>query len=370
MQPGSWRMDDSYDPADDDPSAFHVYHFIPSLWQFGAHPALLPSNGFSCLEMKPLASFIFTWFRSLDVSPNFDSARFDQSILGCRLLYLQTILDNHSVQTLWASNARLLTFVWFKSLRSLLYLFQRLSSVSMWKEGGGFLRGNPHVQICPYNREGQHFLDLVQDYDASLLLQWSRDRLRSVDAFYSVSLVPPSHFVQLAALRLPPSVAQPAADPPKSKREARNPKRSASTSSPDFIAQQPLFDLVTTPLNPRACFSTFATAPPNGTRMPQLSNPDGKFSLICFQSAAGPPFNKCNLGDCLRQQQEKSKNPRYRNSAGGPPPFCHVDLSQPYWAGQPESFWAPVVTFLRLPGVAATIRPSEFLKSKTPSTPW
>jgi hypothetical protein len=48
----------------------------------------------------------------------------------------------------------------------------------------------------------------------------------------------------------------------------------------------------------------------------------------------------------------------------------HVDLSQPHWASQPEAFWAPIVTFLRLPGVSTTIRPSEFLKSKTPSVPW
>jgi hypothetical protein len=105
--------------------------------------------------------------------------------------------------------------------------------------------------------------------------------------------------------------------------------------------------------------------------MPVLPNPDGKSSLICFDSAAGPPLNKCNLADCLRQQQERTKNPRYRQAAGGPPPLNHVDLSQPcWWASQPETFWAPIVTFLRLPGVSTTIRPSEFLKSKTPSVPW
>jgi hypothetical protein len=172
--------------------------------------------------------------------------------------------------------------------------------------------------------------------------------------------------------RLPASTALTTADTAKSERGPASNKRSASasTSRPDFVAAQHLFDLVTTPINVRACFSTLATAAPNGNRMPVLPNPDGKSSLICFNSAAGPPFNRCNLADCLRQQQERTKNPRYRQAAGGPPPLNHVDLSQPYWASQPETFWAPIVTFLRLPGVSTTIRPSEFLKSKTPSVPW
>ena len=146
-------------------------------------------------------------------------------------------------------------------------------------------------------------------------------------------------------------------------------KRPAQAMTADFISGQPLFELVNPPVNEKGVFLQFASASPNGTHMPILSNPDGKSSLICLPSAVGHTFNKCNLAQCLRNQKSCTRNPKYR-TPDGPPPFCHVDFLQPYWANQPEIFWAPVVQFLRLPGVSASIRPSEFLKAKTPSTPW
>ena len=368
MQPGLWRMDKSFDLNENDASAFHVYNFIPSLRSYAAHAALLPSKGFTCLELRPLALFISTWFRSMDVAQGFASARFDTSIMGCRLRFLMSLLEKHSVQTLWATNARVMTYVWFQSLRSLLYLFQRLCSVSMWKTDGGFLPADPHVHVCPYNRDGQHFIDLVQDFDADLLVQWSRDRLHSADAFYSVHLVPASHFLKGQTLRMPqPSTS--ISDPPDQKKKPLSTKRSADQLTPDFVSNKPLFELISAPQTEKAVFLKFASSSPAGTRMPILQNPDGKSALICLSSSVGAPFNKCNLAQCLRNQTSRTRNPRYQTPEG-PPPFCHIDFNHPYYANQPEAFWAPVVTFLRLPGVAAAIRPSEFLKAKTPSTPW
>jgi hypothetical protein len=367
LQPGSWRMDDSFDPTDRDVSAFQVYNFIPSLRLYSAHPALLPAKGFSCLELRPLASFIHTWFRSMDVAQGFAVAKFDASILCCRIRFLMSLLERHAVQTLWATNARVMTYIWFYSLRSLLYLFQRLVSVSLWKTGGGFLPADPHVHVCPFNRDGQHFIDLVQDFDANLLLQWGRDRLHSAASFYPANLVPESHFVKTQALRVPHASAQTVAHTGPTTRVAS--KRPAADPTPDFISAKPLFDLVVTPMTEKAVFLQFQSSSPNGTRMPILQNPNGKSALICLSSAVGPPFNKCNLAQCLLNQTKRTRNPRYQTPVG-PPPFCHIDFNAPYYANQPEAVWDPLGTFLRLPGVSASIRPSNFLKAKTPSTPW
>jgi hypothetical protein len=367
MQPSSWRMDDSFDPNDGDSSAFHVYKFIPALRLFAAHPALLPANGFTCLELRPLASFIHTWYRSMDVAQGFVSAKFDASILGSRLIFLMSLLERHAVQTLWATNAKAMTYIWFQSLRSLLYLFQRLSSASMWKAGGGFLPADPHVHVCPFNRDGQHFIDLVQEYDALLLVQWGHERLHSPESFYPANLIPESHFVKTQVLKIPRQSSAAAGNTENHKRAAT--KRPATEMNADFVSAKPLFELTSAPQTEKAVFLQFQSSSPTGTRMPVLLNPDGKSSLICFSSAVGPPFNKCNLAQCLQNQKKRTRNPRYQTPEG-PPPFCHIDFTQPYYANQPEAFWAPVVTFLRLPGVSNSIRPSTFLKEKTPSTPW
>ena len=65
------------------------------------HPAILPAKGFTCLEMKPLVHFIFTWFQSMDINQGFETfSKFDPSILGSRLRFLMSLLDRHPVQLL------------------------------------------------------------------------------------------------------------------------------------------------------------------------------------------------------------------------------------------------------------------------------
>jgi hypothetical protein len=61
---------------------------------------------------------------------------------------------------------------------------------------------------------------------------------------------------------------------------------------------------------------------------------------------------------------EANQASRYKREET-PSPFLHVDLSLPFFANQPESYWEPVVSWLRLPGVSNAIHPSQFLKAKT-----
>jgi hypothetical protein len=163
LSPPTWRMEASHVPTDADPLTFHVCHFITSLHACSAHPALLPAQGFSYLEMKPLALFIFTCFHSMDITSGFTTAKFDHSILGQRLRHTIAMLKRHQVQLLWTSNARAMTFVWFKHLQALLYLFQCLATGAMWKHDAGFLWEDLCPHTCPYDQDGRHFVDIVQD---------------------------------------------------------------------------------------------------------------------------------------------------------------------------------------------------------------
>jgi hypothetical protein len=86
----------------------------------------------------------------MDIAQGFESARFDHSILGSHIRYLLAILERDKVQLLWASNARTMTYVWFKNLQALLYLYQHLATGAMCKTNAGFLPADPHVHVCPY----------------------------------------------------------------------------------------------------------------------------------------------------------------------------------------------------------------------------
>jgi hypothetical protein len=59
-----------------------------------------------------------------------------------------------------------------------------------------------------------------------------------------------------------------------------------------------------------------------------------------------------------------------RNSSSEPTPFSHVDLAVEPWASKPEAFWDQIVAWLKLPGVSLIVRPSAFLKAKTPAAAW
>jgi hypothetical protein len=369
LQPASWNMEESFDPATGDSSNFQVYGFVRCLKHYSQHPALLPYNGFTCLELRPLAQFVLYWFRSLDTPADFvtnEIAHFDQSLLGTRLTYLAKLLERHQVQTLWAMNSKDPTYIWFQSLRSLLYLFQRLTTASMWKLNSGFVSGYP-VNICPYTQDSQHFLNLIQEWDADQLMTWGRDRLAGGSFFTAGTVIHSSHF-QRGPERHPPPVPRDTPFPADKKPEPRQPavKRPREVPTPDFVAAQPLFELAAPPKDNRGIVTIFTQASPQNAAKPALPNgQDGKSVLICFASSCCAPFNVCNLAACHAGQAR-----RVRKNGPAPTAFSHVDLAVEPWASKPETFWAHIVAWLKLPGVSLTVRPSAFLKAKTGSAAW
>jgi hypothetical protein len=229
----------------------------------------------------------------------------------------------------------------------------------------GFLPNAPYVHPDPCStKDGQHFLDLIQAYDAGLLVQWSRDSLNTAESFFPLASAPVSHFVKPQVLCIPKSLR--AAAVPK-----KQPAAAKRSSPPDFTAVQPLMELVSAPCTEKGVFQLFASAAPSGSIKPVLRDSDGKSLLLCFSSSVGPLFNSCTLANCHHEQTKRTWNKKFQAQGGsGPPPCCHVNLSQQTWASKPEAYWSSLVDWLRLPGVSQVIRPSEFLKAKTPSTPW
>jgi hypothetical protein len=366
LQPASWNMEDSFDPTTSDSANFQVYGFVRCLKHYSQHPSLLPTQGLTCLELRPLAQFVYYWFRSMDTPTDFVTnprAHFDHSILGTRLIYLSKILERHQVQTLWATNSKDTTYVWFQSLRSLLYLFQRLTASSMWKMNSGFLSGDP-VNICPYTQDTQHFVDLIQEYDAAQLLTWGRDRLQSSQSFCQNTAIQPSHFKPGADRS---TAAQSDIHTGTKHKDTKLPlKRSREPPVPDFVAAQPLFELVAPPRESRGIVTMFTQAsPPNAAKPALPAGQDGKSILICFASSCSAPYNACNLAAC-----QAGRARRVRKNAPPPSAFGHVDLAVEPWASKPEAFWSHIVAWLNLPGVSLTVRPSAFLKTKTPSAAW
>jgi hypothetical protein len=369
----SWNMDEGFDPTQLETSGFTVYHFIKSLRAYAHLPAQLPIDGLPLLQVKHISQFILAWFRSIDTPFGLTESKFDGSILGSRLIYLATLLDKHQVHNLWENGGqKAMTYVWFSSVRQLLHFYQRLVTSSVWKKDNGYLDTDP-VSIDPTNRDGQHFLDLIQAYDIQVRDQWRTGRLLTAPSFYDVSSIPSTHFTRPP---LPPKVTPPVAPglaSPFIKKEPAEKRARPAAVINDFTAAQPVFELVNpAPSSRSEITKRMSIANPAGSPMPKLLVPGsngqhGKLSLICLASSVSAPYNVCCTQECHQSQKKRNRN--FRGN-GAPPPFAHVDLANPIWANQPESFWNPVVAWLRLPSIAAELRPSSFLRAKTPSTPW
>jgi hypothetical protein len=298
----AWNMDESFDATQSDAGSFTIYSFLKALRSHSHLPALLPADGLSLLEMKQLAQFILASFRSLDVPCGLDTCKFDASVLGLRLLYLAAILDRHNVHRLWEQGGRkAMSFVWLNHIRALLHLFQRLVTASSVKLGAG-LRITSPITLDPFNQDGQHFLDGLQEFDAAVHVQWRSDRLLTAQAFYELARIPASHFMAVAR---PPPISH--KDPP-IKKEGETKKRSNPVSSGganDFTAVQNLFDLATTnPNNGGGVAARFLSVNPQSNPMPKLlgeshNGQPGKLTLLCFPSSVGAPFNACCTNECL-----------------------------------------------------------------------
>jgi hypothetical protein len=368
----SWNMDESFDATQSDVGSFTIYSFLRALRNHGHLPALLPHDGLSLLEMKQLAQFLLAWFRCLDVPYGLDTRKFDASILGSRLIYLTDILDRHNVHSLWEHGGRkAMSFIWLHHVRALLHLFQRLVTASCVKQDAGFLVTSP-VTLDPFNRDGQHFLDAILEFDKSVHAQWRANKLLSPQVFYPISQLPASHYMDA------PRPSQSNHKDPPIKKEGESKKRPIQASSGganDFTAVHPVFELTGShPDNRGGVASRFMSVNPSGNPMPKLlgegqNGQPGKLTLLCFPSSVGTPFNTCCTAECLRGQSKRKQNSRFKRNDNASP-FLHMDLNLPFFANQPESYWEPVVSWLRLPGVSAAVLPSQYLKAKTPSTPW
>lgn len=265
-----------------------------------------------------------------------------------------------------------MTCVWFFGLRALLHLFQRLIPSASFKPDQGYLQTRPHVTVDPFNRSGEHFLAQLTSWDAALATQWSPSCLHSPEAFLAPRLLPSAQFVssqRTLASRFHPVAANARRPPP----AGRSPSQLPSTSAPssdwqrprtdDFLATQPPLELqVPAPAHKGQIVTIFTSAGARAT-VPRLLI-DSESTMICFAFSVAAPHDVCNTAECLR-------NATRRNRTGRPTgPLCHINVSVEPWCSKPEVFWASLVTFLTLPGVAASIRPSAALRAKTPSVPW
>jgi hypothetical protein len=158
---------------------FQIYSFINCLREYTQHPALLPADGVSPkLELKPLAQFISLGFWSHDISSRFHKfdTPYSSAVAACFFLHY---FEKHRSDT-FGYHRKTMTYVWFSSMRSLLYLYQRLSAASMEAE----FRFLPCHHVRPYTRDGQHFIDIIQDYDTLSSPSGVVDRLLSSQVLF------------------------------------------------------------------------------------------------------------------------------------------------------------------------------------------
>jgi hypothetical protein len=302
----------------------------------------------------------------IDMKSDFILSPFDRSILGRRLAQWSKLPDNTAVHHIWQPYQRLVTYLWFSTLRDALHIVHCWIKAQRFHPTQGFisardsLTGTTSLLVTdsfPSHIPGQNtnLVEAFARYDLQFTARWYDLTRHPHDASWQ-SQPPPDHF-QSAPLAPHAAVKQEG----RGKGDRDTPTKRLKTTDlkgADYISNAPLFDPVVPLPRDKPAITTLIARLPQGTRFPQIIDSDGKSIYICFHSCFPAPHNRCSTSKC---KNYKVKPPTSR---------LHIDPTLEPWKSKPEVFWRPIADFLQLPSVALHFCPSAAFMAMTPSTTW
>jgi hypothetical protein len=317
----------------------------------------------------------------IDMKADFLTSRFDGSVLGQRLLQWSTLPDSPAIHHLWMENPRLLTFLWFSTLREALFIMHSWVKAQRFHSAQGFHTatdtaiGTERLLIAdtfPSHIPGQQttLMEAFTRYDLQFAARWYEAAYSPHDPTWR-SQPPPDQFVFVTP-PIPPAISVEPREPSRKQQQherqqerlrdpIKRPKLEsvkAIQKAADFTSGAYLFEPVVPLPKDQPAITTILARLKKGARFPKVQNSHGTFEYICFHSAFPPPHNRCVTAKC-------------KNYYASPPTSrIHIDPSLDPWKSHPESFWQPIVAFLQQEDVASHFKPSAALLALTPSTTW
>lgn len=348
----------------------HVYSFLQCLSEYSTHPTVLPAAGITLLQAKNLGTMVQLLFQMMDMKPDFLTSTFDSSLLGQRLLQWSNLTDSAAIHHIWKENPRLLTFLWFGTLRDVLAIMHSWVKAQRFHGSLGFYSASNVIQggqcllltdSFPSHIPGQttSLVEAFARYDMQFAARWYDAALSPYDPTWKSN--PPSD--QFVPTPLPSSEVR--TDHQLTRRERDTAAKRLKTANgraarppADFICGAHLFEPLVPLPQGKPAITTIMARLKRSVRFPQIPNANGTLDYMCFHSSFPAPHNRCTTAKC-------------KNNFVSPPTIrLHVDPSVEPFKSKPESFWQPIVTFLLQPEVAEHFKPSAVLISLTPSTTW
>jgi hypothetical protein len=370
----SWMVSPNLQPTQTPAKTFHVYRLITSLRNHVSATTLqLPTDGLSLMEAKQIGILTYYLFAMIDLTDQFDDAKFRSSLFGQRLRAWSDLPDNPAVHGIWQTSPKQTTYFWFQSLQSLLFVFQTWIKNLRYHPTQGFLEAcdtdhRNHLIFdgttpSPVPDRSETLLSALQQFDGHFAHRWYQTSPFDVSW---TNPPPPGHFPPTTADYQSPHL-DPSGQaqkrqrlqqqqPPPSQQDSQQQRRTRLHK--DFVSNAPLLESVQ-PFRPNVPVSTqLLDRIGRGIPYPKFTDRNGTcMTTICFRSAFAFPQNCCTTSICKERRQPKQTR-------------FHVDPSAPEWKSKPEAYWAPLVAFLLDPQVSPILRPSMALKQLTPSTHW
>jgi hypothetical protein len=267
------------------------------------------------------------------------------------------------IHSLWNQSPLQATYQWFASLQSLLNTMQTWIKRLHYHKDRGFYhardtKGRRYLLLdsqVPSHIPGRTdtLIESLRQYDTIFETRWFRSSY--MDSIWTAPL-PPGH----GGLSPRPTThtQQDYGDNGDTLRNKRQKLAGLKHRNPDFINQSPLMQ-VTTPVPPHSTLMTTLFGRfQRPTQFPRLASPTGTGTsqTICLNSAFTSPNNCCLTSRCGDRKHRTQR--------------LHIDLSREPWKSQPETYWNPLVQFLKNDAVYQHIVPTDALKRLTPSAKW
>jgi hypothetical protein len=143
----SWAMSpQTRDLANLPAKTLHVYGFLQCLNKYPRHATLLPAKGITLLLAKNIGYMVVLLFWMINMQDDFLTSRFDNSVLGKRLIQWSTLTYSPAIHHLWMENPRLLTYLWFGTLRNMLLIMHCWIKAQQFHSDQGFFSATDAVQ--------------------------------------------------------------------------------------------------------------------------------------------------------------------------------------------------------------------------------
>jgi hypothetical protein len=142
------------------------------------------------LQAKNLGYMVPLLFQMIDMKDNFLTSCFNSSVLGHHLQQWSTLTNSPAIHHLWIENPCLLSFLWFSTLREMLFIIYCWIKAQYFHSKQGFFSATDAIHGSQQILIADTFLSHIPGQNTALIDAFARYNLQFATRWYNATYSP------------------------------------------------------------------------------------------------------------------------------------------------------------------------------------